>query len=50
MKATFTVEWKDGLSPGWMNKYNLLSCLTTDTHCGEGLILGVEDTDKDGGE
>ena len=43
MKATFVIEWKDGLAPGWMNKYNLFLCLTTATACGDGTILSVED-------
>jgi hypothetical protein len=27
----------------WMNKDNLATCLNTKEHCGEGLILKVED-------
>lgn len=41
MKATFEIEWQDHCGRGWMNVWNLLSCLNTDVCCGAGLILQV---------
>ena len=42
MKAMFEIEWKDDLGKNWMNEYNLLICLNTKEHCGEGLVLDVK--------
>lgn len=43
MKRIFSIEYKNDLGPMWMNKDNLLICLNTKEHCGEGAILKVED-------
>ena len=47
MKATFEVEWKDDLGPGWMNEWNLEHCLNTKEHCGDGLILSVKEVTEE---
>ena len=47
MERTFSIAFEDDLGPMWMNKDNLLICLNTKEHCGEGTILEVEDvTDR----
>ncbi len=46
MKRTFEIEWEDDLGPMWMNVDNLMSCLNTETHCGEAAILSVTDLTK----
>lgn len=50
MKRTFEVEWKDDLGPMWMNQDNLLRCLTTTEHCGEGTIVDVLDVTEESEE
>jgi hypothetical protein len=47
MKRTFTIEFPDDLGDLWMNKDNLLACLTTETHCGSNVRLVVEDITDD---
>jgi len=42
-KRIFSIEWEEDCGPMWMNVDNLLTCLNTKEHCGEGLILEVED-------
>jgi hypothetical protein len=32
MKYICEIEYPDDCGPGWMNKYNLESCLFSDTH------------------
>lgn len=43
VKKTFVIGWKKDLGPAWMNENNLLRCLTTTDHCGEGLLLKVDE-------
>lgn len=43
MKTIFEIEWDDELGEAWMNEDNLLICLNTKEHCGEGLILNVKE-------
>ena len=43
IERTFSIAFGGELGPLWMNKDNLLMCLNSDTHCGEGLILEVGD-------
>jgi hypothetical protein len=47
MKGIFEIEWDDECGPGWMNKWNLETCLNTKDHCGEGLILDVKDVTEE---
>lgn len=42
MKRIFSIEWPDDCGPMWMNKDNLMSCLTT-SQCVENVELVVED-------
>jgi len=41
-KRTFVLQWDSKLGPMWMNEYNLRSCLQTDAHVGDGVVV-VED-------
>ncbi|GAF74767.1 unnamed protein product [marine sediment metagenome] len=47
MKGVFEIEWDDECGPGWMNKWNLETCLNTKEHCGDGLILNVKDVTEE---
>jgi hypothetical protein len=47
MKRTFTIEFSDDLGPLWMNRDNLVACLTTTTHCGPEVRLTVADITDD---
>ena len=47
MKRTFMIEFPDGLGGLWMNRDNLVACLTTGTHCGSNIRLTVTDITDD---
>jgi hypothetical protein len=47
MKRTFEIEFEDDLGPLWMNRDNLIICLSTSAHVGGGLKLTVQDLGKD---
>ena len=39
----FKIQWREDLGPMWMNRDNLLQCLRTSTHTGDGTVLEVYD-------
>jgi len=47
MKRYFEIEWQDDLGSAWMNEGNLLICLNTKEHCGEGLITSVQEVTEE---
>ncbi len=47
MKRTFEIEWPDQFGDSWMNKDNLMLCLTKDKCVGEKVSLKVRDITDD---
>jgi hypothetical protein len=43
MKGIFEIEWPDDYGPGWMNQWNLETCLRTKEFIGPKVEISVKD-------
>ena len=45
MKRVFEIEWPDDCGPMWLNRDNLMLCLTTAVYIGPAVHVAVEDVE-----